>query len=340
MPIPALLAAVLAHRDEPTRAYKDPQLGISFQYPRSWNLRKEKYMTVLTWRTKAGREARAQWVPTVYRDTAALWQQLQVDVAANRNDKIVRQWDEELLGVPLLLTRVERAEKGRTYSVWGGLIYSRTPTKLNFRVYSAPEDANETEEEWRKVLLSVRTEAGDTPLAEMPGSKIEPVKPKDPDLPVVVWSTTSGVTKPKPIRGTKRLKIDGFYAYCNDEWTVEGSALTISKLKGTLTIEARRTRAGTGMRAFLAASGEQLNVLDQVDRREEKSSRINQAGYTFWEVIRSGQAKGKPTVLGLWAGQLDDNMWFVSYQGDEASLRADRPLIESLVNALSVESSG
>lgn len=333
-----MAAAILA--DDGLRSYKDPQLGISFQYPRSWNLRKEKYMTVLTWRTKGGREARAQWVPTVYRDTAALWQQLQVDVAANRNDKIVRQWEEEILGVPLLMTRVERIEKGRTYSVWGGLIYSRTPTKLNFRVYSSPEDAAETEEDWRKVLLSVRTEAGDTPLAEMPGSKIEPVKPKDPDLPVVTWTTNSDQAKLKPVRAPKRLKIDGFFAYSPEAWTVEGSALACENLKGVLTIEARRVKAGTGLRAFLGYSGSQLNVIDQVESRNERQLGLNKAGYTVWEVVRTGTSKGKSTTMGLWAGQLDDNMWFVSYQGDATTFRADRGLIESLVTALSVESAG
>jgi hypothetical protein len=297
-------------------------------------------MTVLTWRTRSGREARAQWVPTVYRDTATLWQQLQVDVAANRGDKIVRQWEEEILGVPLLLTRVVREEKGKSYSVWGGLIYSRTPTKLNFRVYSAPEDANETEEEWRKVLLSVRTDTGGTPEAEMPGSKIEPAKAKDPDLPVVTWTSTSDQTKPKPVRAPKRLKIEGFLAYAPEAWSVEGAELDCEGLQGKLTVDAKRVQGGTGLRAFLAASGTQLTMLDEVTNRHERDFGLNRAGYHVWEIVRTGTSQGKASVVGLWGGQLDDNMWFVRYQGDEASLRRDRPLIEALVGALSVESGG
>ena len=338
-----LLASVLmAPPKEALRTYRDAQLGISFNYPRNWGLRKERYMTVLTWRSSGGRDVKAQWVPTAFRDSAELWQRLQVDVAANRGDRIEKQWEEELLGVPLLLTRVTREEKGVTRSVWAGLIYSRTVNKLNFRVYSAPEDAAEAEASWRKVLLSVRTVTGDTPEAEAPGTKIVPPKEKVVDEPTVTWSSTSGSVKPRPVRAPKRQKLEKqpFFAYTPDAWEAKSDAIGVMGLKGTLILEAKKVGEGTGQKVWMNASSAQLVSMESVTTRKEKELGINRAGYTVWEVVRAGVCSGKPATLAVWGGQLDDNIWLLKYQGLPEEFRSDRSLIEGLVQSLSVESTG
>lgn len=341
MPLATTILAVLAFPDEQLRTHVDQKVGISIQHPRSWALRKDRMNTFLTWKSRAGREVRAQWVATAYRDTAELWQRLQVDVANSRGDRIVRQWDEELLGVPLLLTRASRDDKGVPKSVFSGLIYSRTANKLNFRVYSAPEDAAEAEKTWREVLLTLRTTSGEVPLAEAPGTKLAPEKAKVPEVTSFTWSPVAGQVA-KPVRAPKRSKVEevGFYVYTPEGWTADGTHLIADGLRGRLVLDAKKSSPESGRRTWVAAAGAQLAKLTEVTARREKEVGRNRAGFMVWEVVREAKLDGAQVVAAVWGGQFDENVWLLTYEGTAEEFRGDRRLIDGLVQSLSVESAG
>src|SRR5690606_2842666 len=114
---------------------------------------------------------------------------------------IDRQWQEVILGVPLLLTRMFFVRSGEKMSTQVGLLYSATPEKLNYRLTVNAEKAEEAEAAWRGALSNLRTLGGSLPGVENP----DIVPPTEVDPPSVEEGYVLTPEKPKfPTVKTRR----------------------------------------------------------------------------------------------------------------------------------------
>lgn len=338
MPVVTCALALLAvGQAKDLRTYRDDSLGLEFQHPKSWTVRKERLFSVIEFKTKSGQPVKVQIIDTAYRSDAEKWQGLQRDISETSKRQVLRQWTEELLGVPLLLTKVSEVVGAETRVTLIGLLYSRTIEKLNFRMSSSAVAADEAEAEWRQALLTIRTVSGAIPAAESPGTKVEaPVKPTKPK-PEAVWNPKLEAP-PKTGKASNRQRVDKWDYYMPDGWTVTGEEAKHPKLKGKITIRAAAGGPNQARNSWLRIGGVSLDEFTKVDHREETAPYPNRAGVGVIVGRRWGQGASTPLFAVYALGWADDKFWLLDYRAtSKADYEADRELLQDLIDRTSVE---
>lgn len=151
-----------------TKPYRDKNLDLTFERPADWQYKKGKYGEEFIIQARDGSAAVVQIFKTKFRQPTEKWQELQAEVAKQMNRKVSRQWEEQILGVPLLLTKIDFKDAGADNSTVVGLLYTATEEKLNFRVNAPTIVIDEVEEAWRTALMSLRTLSGEMPRRDDP----------------------------------------------------------------------------------------------------------------------------------------------------------------------------
>ena len=156
--ITAFLAAAVMFQPakQDTQTYSDIQLGLSFSHPSTWIIEKP----LVAKNTKKGRKLASDAGTVHFRipltgavDDADLiivraafsgspdtWQKVQMDANQNLKRQVERQWQQEILGVPLLLTKIDYSENGSSKVTLTGLLYNDSPNKLLFRLTGPASD--------------------------------------------------------------------------------------------------------------------------------------------------------------------------------------------------------
>ncbi|MBS1707224.1 MAG: hypothetical protein JSS65_00730 [Armatimonadetes bacterium] len=319
------------------KPYRDESLGLEFRHPKSWNVRKERLFTVIEFKTKSGQPVKLQLIDTAYRSDADKWQGLQRDISETSKRQVLRQWTEELLGVPLLLTKTSEVVGADTRVTLIGLLYSRTVEKLNFRLTCSGSAADEAEAEWREALLTLRTVSGAIPAPETPGTKVEaPVKPTKPKREDVWNPKTKNV--PKVEKSSNRQRVDKWDYFMPDGWVVKGEEATHPKLKGKVTLRAANGSPVTARNSWLRVGGQSLQEFVKVDHREEVAPYPNRAGVGILVGRRWGAASTGPLFAVYAIGWLDDKFWALDYRAaSKADYEADKDLVQDLIDRMSVE---
>ncbi|MBX3110370.1 MAG: hypothetical protein KF857_00035 [Fimbriimonadaceae bacterium] len=338
MPVATCALAMLAIvQAKDMRTYRDESLGLEFQHPKAWAVRKERLFSVIEFKTKSGQPVKVQIIDTAYRSDAEKWQSLQRDISETSKRQVLKQWTEELLGVPLLLTRTSEVVGAETRVTLIGLLYSRTAEKLNFRVSSSAAASDEAEAEWRSALLTIRTVSGVVPKAEAPGTKVEtPVKPTKPKSETV-WNPKLQAP-PKTGKATNRQRVEKWDYYMPEGWTVTGEVAKHAGLKGTVTLRAATGNAVQARNSWLRIGGVSLAEFTKVDHREETAPYPNRAGVGVLVGRRWGQGTAGPLYAVYALGWSDDKFWLLDYRAvSKADYEADKDLVQDLIDRMSVE---
>lgn len=332
------LALLAVGQAKDLRTYKDDSLGLEFSYPKTWDVRKERLFSVIEFKTKAGDPVKIQLIDTAYRSDAKKWQQLQVEINEVSKRQVLKQWEEELLGVPLLLTRVSEVVGGETKVTLIGLLYSRTVEKLNFRVSSSSGAADQAEADWRQALLTLRTISGAIPKPEAPGTSVEfptapPQKPKKEDI----WAPKSKAL-PKVAKAPNRQRVEGWDFYMPEGWKVTGETATHDGLKGKIALRAAAGNANQARAGWLRTGGLSLQDFTKVDSREDQPAYPNGAGFGVLVGRRWGSSANGPLIAVYAIGWNDDKFWTLDYRAtSKADYEADKALVQDLIDHMSVE---
>src|SRR5205085_1807734 len=181
-----------------TKTYTSEELGLSFDYPANW----KKSAVMVKNHTKFTVTDPKSWKPARTENTTRFLMPLpgtdekgtleiysiqfnadtdigessQRDINAQLKRTVVKQWKEEVLGVPLLMTKIESTDKNEKLLTETGMIYSATARKLVFRVAASPENFDKADAQWREVMQSVRMADGRLPSAEDPGRRLTPAE--------------------------------------------------------------------------------------------------------------------------------------------------------------------
>ncbi len=342
-----LIAAVALVAPSDTKVLKLDQLGMTIRHPAAWTVAKSKVQTTVEIPCEGKRTAKVQLLSSLYRDTAEAWQSLQLRASESMRRKVDEQWQEELLSVPLLMTRTKYQLKGQELVSLVGLLYAATDHKLQF-IMTAPADvAPDAEAAWRSALLTLRTKEGDLPEKEYSNrppdaEKPKPVKPKNK---LVLKAETAAPKKLErgPVSASVKVGDTAYTVYLPKGWTAslagQGVRLSQQGLQGVVTLGVEsggREQADKRLDELAAMGLERFTV---VSLRMETEPRFSRAGCLVRQVRREGKFGKDPLALLCAVGSRGDLFWTLTYEASDAgALKRDKGRVEALVDWLSVES--
>ena len=285
-----------------SRTYSDKGLGLAFEYPATWQYQKKdkdhpaRFLIPIEGTTA---KAELQIIDLEYRASPEAFQETQATMIGRLNQQLLRQWQIEVLGVPLLMTKLKSVGEDGERTTLVGLLYSSTPRKFNFRLTAPTESFDAVEYPWQGVLETLRTTSGTLPTAE----GTEP--PKTTPTPAKAVRTVIGprlknvtykgsVVAPLAFGGTSGNVVlpDGWRAEPAGEGMLR---LSHAKLSVPLTMRGYLSQADNGGDILKEAAKKNLTGFGKVDRRYDPVIETTKTGASAAAVLRVGSdTEGKP----------------------------------------------
>jgi len=358
----AVMVALLGHQAQDAQApklvtFNDPRLGLLFDHPPTWlevknkkghaASKSEKGITVMSLPTTGSTTgATLEIFHAKFASTPEIWQTVQLRSNEQLHRKVERQWQQDILGVPLLLTRISYTDKTVPVTAVTGLLYTRTHDKLLFRLLGPTSDFDNVQYAFTTAMQTLRTVDGKMPVEEDPDHPLPAAKKSDPLPSARVPIGTDAKPKKaviavnvaKVVVSTKNLAF-----HYPDGWTVVSNTGTTIILKSdeatapvTFTLSSSLD-SDTASSTLLNATVQDLGLFDTVSLRLDSPTLENQAGCTISRVWRIGKdAKGVLYTLDA-SGQQGDYYFIASFKGTSKSdSDDDRKAIQDLLNAVSI----
>lgn len=365
----ALLAAILAllPAAQDTDTFTDSKLGLSFTYPKTWT--KATPSAPVETNNKKGKKGKKPAEPigqtfliplegssepaellvmrTAYSGSAEDWNLLQETSNKMQKREVARQWQQDILGVPMLLTRINFTEVAGSRTTLAGLFYTHSAEKLLFRLTASAGDFDRVQFEFMKAMETLHTVNGELPKQQIPDQEIVPEKPKEKVNPrdVPHELPTAQQNKPKAPKVAKGVPLVVGSTTINlvlpSGWTAKASpdGFSISHPKCRLTVNAVIKPAGESDRpdtALQNIAGTRLADYEVVKLREDQVAKVNHLGCSIAWVSRIGSATAGGNLTTLDGYAVNGNYYLLmSTRSQEksitdADLRAVRNLLENL----------
>jgi len=366
--IPFVIALVgVPQQQKSEKVFENPKLGLSMTHAPDWVFKKKKHSAEFTIPIEGGKsQFKVQIFEAEYRGEADRWAQIEASTATGLGKTVVKQWQEDYLGVPMLFTNTRYTNKaGFDLQELSGLLYTKTAVKFQFRMESPAGVFDEAQKLWRDALLTLRTADGTNPEKEDAAAVVPdvsaPKKPKKnepkPEEPQpedrvnkpasVIRLTTNDVDRTKLVMGKELQKVsvsghEGTLHYLTG-WTLkataEGFDATRTGFEGTVHLEvAGVLDAPIAERAVLLASSRSLALFSKVNLRVDRSPRWSPAGQRIWQIQRDGLGtNGKPLTVLHTVGGFGDYYWMATYTSDTPTFVKNEKLLGELMDALAIE---
>lgn len=338
-------ALIFGALGQESKTFQDKELGLIFQHPAAWTVKKQKYSTDLSFQASDGSTAVVQVFKMQFRQEKSIWQRLQRDITEQMGRRVSRQWEEQILGVPLLLTRIDYSEGDKEVSTLVGLLYTATKEKMNFRVTCTAGTVQETESAWRESLVTLRTVDGELPIPEDPTKPLP--NPAKTSSGQSITRLTPGDQNGGPVRTKNVQRITKLGQQLNvflpDGWTIEAIedkvVLKIEKLQGTVELHATSGGRQQVQSVLAAANNASFERFKLVTMRDDPVPGVQRSGSYVACTLRVGQgAQGGFAVAWHIVGTGGSVVWRLEYStASEDAYKADRKLIERLIDYTAVE---
>jgi|GEM_PF-1562304 len=341
--------------DPNTLPYQNLLLLMKFDYPKTWQVTNDKKgdSRFLIPIPNSSDRAVVEISSVSFRGEAEQWQVIEVGNSKTLKQDVERQWDEEILGVKLLLTKVNYTEEGTPKTSETGLLYTFGFNKLMFRITAEPSEFDQVDHDWRKVLQTLRTWDGEMPTPEDPTKKIErkEVKPgfradevAHPQVPHDVHTTKTAKPVQSPVATTLEFAGKKIDLRIPAEWKVEstkdmGFRLNCSGMEGPVDMVLYPLDgADPPELALQKNSAAALNDFASVAFREESLPVTNRAGASVAWILRSGaNAKGGLFTCEAFC-QTGPYYGLLTYRTTYgAKWKAEEILLKSLLEQMSID---
>jgi hypothetical protein len=341
----ALAVAPVAMAQE-TVVFSENNLGLQFNHPATWKIAKrERGTTTFHLPTASGQNAELLVMRTVFRREADLWQDGQRQVNRQLQRDVVRQWEQLIMGVPMLFTRINYVENGRAVSVLTGLYYTRSQEKMWLRLTAPQAEYDNVSYEFHQAMETLRTFDGRAPLVEDPRVQIDTTTKAQAPLPppkvLDDGRKETGAVVP-PNKASLRLANRDLDVHYPDGWTakVEQNRVTLTNPaldKPVVVVVHSTLDSDPPLRALFKLSSTTLEVMNKVDSRQDRNTAPNRAGAQLTSVWRTGTTTGGTLSAFEAVGQSGNFYFLTSYrQTNPDRVAAERRLIESLVDNLTI----
>lgn len=331
-----LLGTALLQESPQTNTYRDRALGLSFEHPKDWRVSKERLFTLIEIPLAEGRLAQVELFSAEYRGTAEKWQELQKEINVTMDRPVERQWEEEILGVPMLLTKLAYTSGDRPTVTIVGLLYSATPEKMQFRLNAPAEQADAAQQAWWGALLTLRTTSGLLPSGEDPTRPLTELQP-EMEKPTIV------LRKPDPVvtalRPGVRVPFGGMTVQLLEGWTLsENGTLQGKETAGTLSLEVFEGDGDVAGPKLEEAAAKALLDFDAVSVRTDVQAKTARSGALVASIWRDGKGANGPLFVGHFVGVCGQRYWMLTYRGPGvAAWKSDRGKVEALLESLYAE---
>jgi hypothetical protein len=343
------LIALAAPQAADVQTHSDTRLGLAFDYPKSWKIAKRARDVVTFQIPLEGAPGHGELlvVNANYRDTAEQWQLIQRQSNVQLNREVERQWQQEILGVPMLLTRINYIHRDVPTTTLTGLLYTASPDKLLFRLTAPAGAFDGVMLQFNDLMLSLRTLSGQLPRPEDPSVATlpPPPTPPTPERRIPIGATTvreEEEVRLPPVAVALTVAERPVAVHLPDGWTgtvgEDGTlALRHSDLASPLRVEFAETVAEAPQRALLRRSSATLGEFSRVALREDFDPRANRSGMSIASVWRTGAAAGGDIVTLDAVAAGPDVYGILSYRiTDAARVRGERSRLEHLLQHLSI----
>ncbi len=339
----ALIGIALGLSQERTKSYEDKSTDLILNYPASWKMDRQRYATVFEFPVNNERVV-VRLLKTDQRYPAEHWQSSVKMIEETNGNEVLAQWTEDLLGVPLLMTRY-REQKGAVRSIiLVGLLYAKTPEKMSFRVIAPEPVAEQAEKTWRDVLLSARTVSGNLPEREVPGSadpvEVVPPTKERPTKSVKIEMNPAG-TKPA-YRGPVRVNADvdrGLFAYLPEGVSLENGVLKPAVGDWSLQLafavgDLESTKTGWLRQCAVGRSN-----FTKIEKRTEPKPTLSEAGFLLTPMIRTGLVGEVDSVQYVVLGWSGGIAFTAEFRGTSEQWRDQQEAIRGVLSKVAVASS-
>lgn len=341
---PSLLAAAALGQSGPV--FRDDALGLEMTLPQGAQIRRERLYTRLDIPLPSGAKAEAQIFRAAFTQERPVWQRVQFDVNAGLGRTITRQWEETILGVPMLLTRLNYSEQGEQ-STLIGLLYSASAQKLHFRLNSTQAAEGEAESVWRGILSTLRTTSGQIPEPQRPGVTPPEAVTSDNTPRVQRIGPRAEASKAPNLANTQSWPIPGpgqeLILRAPNEWQldqVEGQGWRLShpQLSSPVELVVASGLAREALREVRRRMGASLSSYQKVTLREERGPAPAPSGVEVYVSSRTGDTADGPKAELNASGSEGLFYWLARYQGQPGDQwTADRALLQKLFDVLRIE---
>lgn len=372
-----LVAGVFAQDTPSTRTYNSYEMGLSFDYPSSWKLvedapakkgginldifkkkkkkapsgPKQTEKETLFYIPVGDHTAKLEIFSALYDDTPELWETIQSRANEQLKREVQKQWREEILGVPLLLTKIGYDDVGQPTTVLTGLVYSRTPRKMQFRLTAPTDQYADAEYAFRQALQSLHTIAGEMPQPEDPNHPLDKSAYAAPTPQKATKITSLEAPKPNggkivkgavalPVAFGERKAVLTFPAGWTGTQAADGSvALTHPGLNGSVTVTLFSSLdSDAPQSAILKASAASLDQFKSVSDRKEVAAETSLAGASTDAIWRTGVTAAGPLLTCDAVGATGDYYWMAKFRREGGALTVDeRKLLDLLIDGMSLD---
>lgn len=329
------LFALLVGQAPATKPFVSAEHALQWNSPVAWTMTKSKGSTKFTIPTSAG-PATLEIYATFYRREAAEWQALQVTIADQGKRTVDRQWEEQLLGVPFLMTQTSTANDVRLI----GLLYSAQRNKFHFRLDASTAAFPEANQMWRETLQTLRSTSDSLPAVENPDKPL-PTPPKvDTTAPIRLGQNSGGKNLPKgSVDITVSNRTVSFRYPKSVELIKPGPVMTFThpKLAGEVKLEFFHTIdspvAGT---AILSKTNKELDRFSKVSTRVNEGPKNSPTGCDVFKVVRQGESESGPLQMISAVGAREEFYWMISFEStDSAKFAQNRKILFELADQFS-----
>ncbi|MDR3692410.1 MAG: hypothetical protein P4L46_23710 [Fimbriimonas sp.] len=363
------VALMIGQQDSTTKTFTEQYLGIQFNYPKTWTIEKTTKPTLTTAPSKSKRKPRIdksttlfsipiansmqkaelEVVRTEYHASIDLWQTIQLRESELNRTQVVRQWEQDILGVPMLFCRIDSTTRGTQLTSIVGLFYTRTSLKLLLRMTAPSSQIDSVQYEFNKMLETLRYVDGTLPQEDDPSINLEPVAKKlQPVMatPKVIDAPPTGPKVPikAPVATDLVVSTHKVVLRLPEGWSVANANGNTIELHSADVGSPVRLQAFSTLDSDPAGAAlEKLAAKDLVDfgkvtSREDTASKVNAAGCSVAAVWRTGQANGGDLVTGEAYGSMGDLYFLIHYrQTDVSNYKAERKAIEQMLRQVSIE---
>lgn len=346
-----ILASVFVRaQDDAMATYTEQYAGIQFSYPASWKITKKERDRVYMAIPIAGstETATLQVIHTDFHADKEIWQKVQEDVNKQMNRDIVRQWEQDILGVPMLFTRINYVDHGVARSALTGLYYTRTPQKLLIRIDCREADYDNIVFLFSQTLETIKTLDGSALMADDPNVKLSTTSPKAepvPEPPKVLFGNNPGpkveIPNQKAELTVSERKVNLMFP---TGWKLETAAdgtvtLQSDELSAPITVTLFTTLdSDPPLKTLFKASSESLKLYTKVDMREDTNPTANRASAMIATTWRNGKTSSGDLATFESTGQSGELYFLLTFKTDKtASIKSDRRLLQDLVSRMTIE---
>ncbi len=280
-----------------------------------------------------------------FSDAPEKWQQIQADANRNLKRDVEQQWQQEILGVPLLLTRIGYVQEGTPTTAVTGLLYNAAPYKLLFRLTGPTTGFDSAQYQFTQAMETLRTTTDTLPTTQEPGKPIAPPPAAPgPDAKHPLLTKTKAAPQQAPLALPVTVGGRKMLLRVPEGWTLaaegaDGASLHHAGIREAVSVKLYASATSPRpTEALSAASNKTLEEFKTVELREDTPGTPNRAGNPVLAIWRRGAtAKGPYAALDAVAVAGDYYLLFAFKPMPGDSLKEERRVVQTMLDAVGFE---